>query len=255
MNSYAQEARAKLARLLGAATVVVASGGEWANAKTGELKPRLHTHYRLQIPARGKDQLAKLKRARKLATAIVGGDTSNVTAVHPIRWPGSWHRKSKPKLARIVSINPKAEIDLETALQILTQAAPAVECAEPTPNRDKQADPDRVFAAMQVVPNAGAQDGDEGEWDEWNTTGMAIFAATGGDPRGFETFDAWSLKSPKYNAENTKARWQHYFRHPPNRIGAGSIFMWANQADPEWQQRYERELWKSITERLMKTRA
>ena len=99
----AQEAREKLEELLGPATIVVESGGEWVDPETGELKPRLHTYHRLKAPARGPAELAKLKQARMLAATIAGADASNNSVVHPIRWPGSWHRKAEPKLCRIVS--------------------------------------------------------------------------------------------------------------------------------------------------------
>jgi hypothetical protein len=128
-DENAQEARVRLEQLLGPATAVVASGGEWIDPETGELKPKLHTHHRLTIPARDKTTMAKLKRARELAAKIVGGDTSNVPTVHPIRWPGSWHRKGKPTLCHIVELNPKNEIDLDAALAALQQAA-----AESAPN-------------------------------------------------------------------------------------------------------------------------
>jgi uncharacterized protein DUF3987 len=115
-------AKDMLQRLLGEPTVVVASGGEWTNPETGEIEPKLHTHYRLQAPARSKEQQQKLKLARRFATKLVGGDASNVPMVHPIRWPGSWHRKAQPKLCQIVSINPDREINLDTVFDILRKA-------------------------------------------------------------------------------------------------------------------------------------
>jgi Protein of unknown function (DUF3987)/Primase C terminal 2 (PriCT-2) len=253
-DTNAQATLKKLKRLLGPPTVVVASGGEWTGPKTGELKPKLHIHYRLKKPARSEEELAQLKTARKLATKIVGGDASNVTIVHPIRWPGSWHRKSTPKLARIVNIDAKRELDLDKALKVLKQAAPDVDYSEHVSNQDKQADPDLIYAAMVVVPNNGVQGGDQDEWDAWNNIGMAIWLATGGDPRGFEAFDMWSMQSPKYNAENTKARWKHYFRHPPTKIGAGSIIMWANEAQPEWREEYDKACEEKIQRTLIEAR-
>jgi RecA-family ATPase len=118
-----RQARAKLEKLLGPATVVVASGGEWTDPETGEVEPKLHLHHRLKIPARGKDEQAKLKLVRKLAAQIVGGDPSNVPMVHPIRWPGSWHRKGEPRLCRIVDVDPEREIELDAALDVLQKAA------------------------------------------------------------------------------------------------------------------------------------
>jgi len=76
-----------LVRLLGFPTLVVRSGGEWTNPTTGEVEDKLHAHYRLKEPARGTD-IAKLKRARQLATAIVGGDPTIVPPPKPGPQPG-----------------------------------------------------------------------------------------------------------------------------------------------------------------------
>src|SRR5262245_27228060 len=116
-------ARRTLETLLGPATVVVASGGQWVNDQTGEIECRLHLHWRLTEPATGEEALARLKEARRLATSIVGGDPSNVPCVHPLRWPGSWHRKREPRLATIVA-QSDAEIELGEALERLRLAAP-----------------------------------------------------------------------------------------------------------------------------------
>jgi hypothetical protein len=121
-DSHAQEARTTLEQLLGPATVVVRSGGEWTDAQTGELKDKLHIHYRLKQPAKNKEQIAKLKQARNLATRLVGGDASNKPICHPIRWAGSWHRKGTPKLCEIDTVLPDNEINLDEALEKLIQA-------------------------------------------------------------------------------------------------------------------------------------
>jgi hypothetical protein len=121
LDAHPQAARRRLEGLLGSATVVVASGGMWLDPATGELEPKLHMHYRLTKPARG-DEREFLGRARRLATEIVGGDTSNIPISHPIRWPGSWHRKDEPKLCRIDSLNADREIELADALEILRKA-------------------------------------------------------------------------------------------------------------------------------------
>jgi hypothetical protein len=123
-DKHAQRARLSLEQILGPATFVVASGGQWTDPETGQAEPKLHLHWRLQRPATGAD-LATLKATRKLATAIVGGDPSNVPLVHPIRWPGSWHRKADPKLCQIIAQDPDAEIDLATAHKALSAFAPA----------------------------------------------------------------------------------------------------------------------------------
>jgi hypothetical protein len=116
------EARTALEEILGPATTIVRSGGQWIDPD-GAAHDKLHIHWRLAAPAMN-GALDKLKRARKLATAIVGGDASNVPAVHCLRWPGGWHRKGTPRLCELVSVNPDVEIDLEAALAALEATAP-----------------------------------------------------------------------------------------------------------------------------------
>jgi hypothetical protein len=144
-----QNPRAALARLeslLGPATLVVRSGGEWTNPTTGEVEDKLHAHWRLKEPARGAD-IARLKRAREIATALVGGDPTNIPACHPIRWPGGWHRKAKPRLCEIVSTDHlDNEIDLTVALETLEAVAP----------------PPKAGAQQST----GTQPGDALDWDE-----------------------------------------------------------------------------------------
>jgi hypothetical protein len=120
-DSTPAHARETLEAILGPATVVVSSGGITA---AGE--PKLHLHWRLAEPTSATDEHARLKRARILATAIVGGDATNVPAVHPIRWPGSWHRKGEPRLATIVALDLDREIILSDALEQLEQLAPSI---------------------------------------------------------------------------------------------------------------------------------
>lgn len=118
-------ARTTLEGLLGPATVVVASGGEWGDPTSGEVEPKLHLHWRLTAPTRAQPDYALLKQARQIAQRLVGADASNTPMVHPIRWPGSWHRKTTPRLARIVALNEAHEIDLREALETLQEAAAA----------------------------------------------------------------------------------------------------------------------------------
>jgi hypothetical protein len=97
-----------------------------------------------------------------------------------------------------------------------------------------KASPELVAAALAVIPNIGVS------WDEWNNIGMATWRATDGDGAGFAAFDAWSQRAVgKYNAHTTAERWAHYFKSPPNQIGAGSLFFRANEASPGWREAYE----------------
>lgn len=73
------EARQTLEALLGPATIVVASGGEWTNPETGEIEPKVHLHWRLKKPTATPDEHAMLKEARRLATELVGGDGTNIS--------------------------------------------------------------------------------------------------------------------------------------------------------------------------------
>lgn len=58
-------ARTTLEGLLGPATVVVASGGEWGDPTSGEVEPKLHLHWRLTAPTRAQPDYALLKQARQ----------------------------------------------------------------------------------------------------------------------------------------------------------------------------------------------
>jgi hypothetical protein len=124
LDENPRAALATLENLLGFATLVVRSGGEWTNPTTGEVEDKIHAHWRLKEPASGKD-LGKLKELRRLATTLVGGDPTNIPINHPIRWPGSWHRKGTPRLCEIISTDHlDNEIDLDLALETLKAIAP-----------------------------------------------------------------------------------------------------------------------------------
>jgi hypothetical protein len=124
-DEHPDAARNKLEEILGPATAVVRSGGQWIDPEDGLPQDKLHLHWRLAQPASAA-VLDKLKQARKLATAVAGGDHSNIPTVHCLRWPGSWHRKASPRLCEIVSLNPNAEIDLDAAFTALKAVAPDV---------------------------------------------------------------------------------------------------------------------------------
>jgi hypothetical protein len=129
-DAYPQQAREFLERLLGPATVVVASGGVWQEPETQAPHEKLHLHWRLAEPTSDAEAHAQLKRARILATRLVGGDATNIPAVHPIRWPGSWHRKAMPRLARIVASAMDRELVLADALEQLEDAGAQLPPAE-----------------------------------------------------------------------------------------------------------------------------
>lgn len=60
-------------------------------------------------------------------------------------------------------------------------------------------------------------------WGDWARVGLAIYDASGGSDEGFAVFDAWSRKSSKYCADETRSKWLGFRRSPPNRIGGGTL--------------------------------
>lgn len=80
-----RKARVTLETLLGPATAVVGSGGEWTNPATGEIELKMHLHWRLKKPTATKKEHDLLREARELATRLVDGDATNISIVHPIR--------------------------------------------------------------------------------------------------------------------------------------------------------------------------
>jgi hypothetical protein len=144
-DQYPQRARQILEQLLGPATVVVISGGIWINGGAAA-EDKLHLHWRLKVPASGKDNLAKLKQARALACNLVGGDATNKSVCHPIRWPGSWHRKAEPRLCAIETVWADVEIDLDAALAALIAASPNEPKDDPSPGPGDPSEWDELVA-------------------------------------------------------------------------------------------------------------
>jgi uncharacterized protein DUF3987/primase-like protein len=232
-----------LREILGDPTVIVASGGEWLNPDTGEYERKVHVHWRLKTPTRTPAEHAQLKQARDLATKLVGADATAVPLIHPLRWPGSYHRKKEPKLAEI-AFESENEIDLSEALVLLQDAvglhltAGAASSGAASSNssvfgfdlrRGPKADNhEDVVSALKVIPN------NDLDWHQWNYVGMATWAATAGSEVGAKAFMAWSAKSPKHNPEATRKRWDHYRTSPPSKIGFGTLVFLARQADPSW---------------------
>jgi hypothetical protein len=155
-DEHASAARVKLEALLGPATIVVESGGLWTDPDTGKAEPKLHLYWVLKVPTRTKDEHHKLKEARRYAAAIAGADGSNVSIVHPIRWPGSLHRKGEPRLCRIIELNADAEIGLDEALTSLRAAASnGHEASRPAPGNGSGADTSGMagaFTGLKVEP-------------------------------------------------------------------------------------------------------
>ena len=246
-DDHPTEACGRLIGLLGGVTAIVASGGEWAHPETGELEPRLHVYVRLREPTRTPEDHAQLKRANRLAAALVGSDPSAVPLVHPLRWAGSVHRKGAPKLCRISDLR-EFEVDLADAVERLEQAARlALEHAtgpdadrlrvaldiheiraSAPPDYDPDAtDPD-LEALADAIPNA-----DEPR-AEWIKVGLAFFAASEGSAAGFNAWDRWSRKSGKSHG-GTVAQWAQFAKSPPNRTDKGALVQRARRTDADFR--------------------
>jgi hypothetical protein len=111
-----EAAQHTLEALLGEAHIVVHSGGT-----TAENQAKRHLYWILREPATTPEDIGKLAVAQRLAIALIDGDLT-ITLVHPMRWPGSWHRKGKARPCTINSFNAGAEIDLDDTLEILSKA-------------------------------------------------------------------------------------------------------------------------------------
>jgi putative DNA primase/helicase len=227
-----ENALATLTGILGEPTMTVASGGEYMCRETGEVQPKLHLHWRLKQPYRGPERGA-LYQAREIATKLVGADETNISIVHPIRWPGSWHRKKTPARMATIRSSSENEIDLQEALDALREAAGADVAwgagAERKPNDGLRSANDAwVAEALGIIPNENL------EWKAWNNIGMATYAATGGSVAGRDAFASWSAKSAKNAAAATLARWEHYRTSPPRRVGFGTLVYLVRQYRWGW---------------------
>jgi len=225
-------ARRNLEFMIGSASVVVASGGQWADPETGAVEDKLHLHWRCREPSRSAPEHAALKRARALACAFVGADATAISLVHPLRWPGSWHRKNQPRLARIVDFRPDVEIEPAEVIELLQPLVPAQHRSRRPPGGtllpQQLADED-LLALGETIANPDL------EWAKWNRLGMALFAASGGSEAGFAAFDCISRRSAKHDVGETRGRWEHYRQFPPDRLGPGTLVYEARQADPAFR--------------------
>jgi hypothetical protein len=116
-----------LVHVLGTPTLCVKSGGTWIDPETGEQQDKVHLYWRLNQPTRESADHDKLREAREFASLIVSSDPTAKPSVHPLRWPGSWHKKGEPRLAQIAEINHEVEVELGDALAKLRETAHALE--------------------------------------------------------------------------------------------------------------------------------
>lgn len=219
------ESRELAEAVLGTPTLVIRSGGVTV---TGEDK--LHLYWRLSQPARTTDERRRLKAIRGALAEVFNGDTSGVPLGHPMRWPGSWHTKGSPRLCEIIEWS-ESEVDLDQAYDALMLMAPQKSRPE-AGSRDgfKTATPlsgEELSRLLGKVPN-----GPQVTWEDWNRTGMTVFDASHGSDEGLVAFHNWSSMDGRYSADETDARWDHWFNSPPTDLSSGSLYHAAGEAMP-----------------------
>ena len=97
-------------------------------------------------------------------------------------------------------------------------------------------DEEEVKAALQAIP---AED-----YEHWYKLGAAIFNTYG--ERGYLLFVEWSKTSNKFNAKDCARKWEQV--QNVKGINVGTIFHYADQADPTWRERYEQRQQKQKEE-------
>lgn len=119
----------------------------------------------------------------------------------------------------------------DTTVELLRASAPGgadPDAPAPEPNPDAEGAPEDIAAALAAIPNADLP------WDEWSRVGMAAFRASGGSAEALAAWSAWSAKSRKHVDGACAERWAHWRRSPPSRLGFGTLYHLARQANPLW---------------------
>lgn len=211
------DVEAKLAHLLqhlGAATLIVESGG-----RTAEGQPKLHVWWRLTEPTEA-DDLAQLCALRGSIADKVGGDPHFRSAHQPIRVPGTIYRKGG--VERVVTIrqhDPRREVDLREFAEAVAAMPflaglerPAGPSARERPGLD---------AILTTPVREGAQDG----WTRFQGASAAIGHFIRQVHEGRITPDDGWEAICGYNAACLRPPW------PLDRLKAEADAIWALHVD------------------------
>jgi hypothetical protein len=101
--------------------------------------------------------------------------------------------------------------------------------------RHADADIAMIEAALDVIAKHCARTG-EWSYDLWYQTCCALQYELGED--GFALFDAWSSKSPTYTEADCLKKWEYCHAITAGAFKVGTIFHFANAADPHWHDNY-----------------
>ena len=83
-----------------------------------------------------------------------------------------------------------------------------------------------ITAALNAIPN------EKQNWDHWSRIGMAAWRSSGGGRDGLEAWRSWSAKHECHVDSACDERWKHWFRSPPTRLGFGTLYYLAREANP-----------------------
>jgi hypothetical protein len=91
-------------------------------------REKRHYHWVLRVPTTTPYGHDRLKHLRDMVVSVINGDRSTRVISQPFRWPGTWHFKKEPRLARILDIAP-GDLgiieDVEEAIAALKPLVPA----------------------------------------------------------------------------------------------------------------------------------
>ena len=224
--------------------LIADNGGEWPKTRTVR-SPSGSLHYYFAQPIGFECKTSQSELGEGID---VLGDRAMVIAppsVSPKKYPG--------KCYEVVDHSPIAAAPA-WLLELVRDKLKSRKGNGKPHDDDALAPIEQLAAAMEVIPNdhagvvwqytncAGDLDEETG-FDGWCKIGMALYRASGGKDEGFAIFDAWSAKNKdKYDADNTHERWYKQFASSePVQVGAGTIFMAADLAEPGWRHIYEQE--------------
>ena len=201
--------RAHLERHLGAASMVVESGGV-----TAEGQRKCHVWWALTEPAEG-DDMARVCRLRGDIAAKVGGDMHFRSAHQPIRVAGSVYYKNNLKTqVRIVELNADRERDLAEFIEAVTDMppAPGVSLQPAFTHPDKP--------AMDEVLVTPVREGAQDDWSRFEGASAAIGHFIRMVHEGRMTKDEGWIGICGYNAAMLRPQW------PVERLKRESERLW-----------------------------
>lgn len=153
------------------------------------------------------------------------------------RLPAGGHGEVFYRAVRYVTVTgnrlpgtPDAMRDIsDVTLDLLASAGRAKVTGEAhSSNAEPSALPEDIAAALTEIPNADVH------WDDWVRVGLATWRASGGSEAGREAWRDWSAKSAKHDDAELDAKWAYFRRSPPTKIGFGTLFYMAKQANADF---------------------